>query len=370
MDYLKPYRVIEELYRTLCVRQHLRTLRSNLREESFFPELERKSLPARLADNLRWYLLHGEVTPYYNSFGFDVKGLRDQSQYLSSRRFRLDRNGEDMSLDSIYGCRYLCVLRDKLLFSAYMSAALGARYVPGDVGRLLPDGSVVPWGTGSDGRLPLAEFLAGRQEDLFIKKLAGACGDGCYLVEKPGSGPVVNGEAMSAAEFSRLLLGSEYVIQLRLAQHEVLSRLNPSCLNTIRIVTILGRKSGEPNILGQFLRLGVGTVMDNRAEGGIAVRVDDEGVLRGDGFGHHFRCAVHPVTGTVFEGIRLPFWHEAVQLVLDAHRALKDIPSIGWDVAITPDGPVLVEGNDDYELCGIQDTAGGMRERWNALHAL
>ena len=376
MDYLKPYRVLEELLRTLHFPAQWRQLRLNLREPGFFPELPRKSLPARLADNLRWYLLHGEISPYYNSFGFDVKGLRDQRTYLPSRRFRLERNGEDMSLDSIYGCRYLCVLRDKLLFSAWMGRALGARFVPEDLGLLRADGAVSlreglrdASGAPLPAALPLAAFLAAWRGDFFMKKLAGACGDGCCLVETAGEGALrVNGGEMTAEAFTAGLLGSEYVLQRRIRQHEALSRLNPSCVNTIRIVTILGRKSGEPRMLGQFLRLGVDSVMDNRATGGLAVRVDDEGVLRGDGFGHHFRCAAHPVTGAVFEGVRLPFWPEAVQLVLDAHNALRDIPSVGWDVAITPDGPVLVEGNDDYELCGIQDTAGGVREKWIRLH--
>ena len=55
--------------------------------------------------------------------------------------------------------------------------------------------------------------------------------------------------------------------------------------------------------------------------------------------------SAHPKTKIPFEGVRLPFWAEACHLV--RQTAVKFIPirTIGWDVALTPDGPVIVEGN-------------------------
>jgi hypothetical protein len=53
----------------------------------------------------------------------------------------------------------------------------------------------------------------------------------------------------------------------------------------------------------------------------------------------------HPETGLPFEGFKLPLWHEAIEML--SRAALKFLPmrTIGWDVALTPDGPVIVEGN-------------------------
>lgn len=367
MDILRLYRSVFECRLVFYLRGHLATLRTNLREDSFFPERERKSYPVRLADNIRWYILHGEINPYYNSYGFDVKGLRDQRRYLAYRRFRIERNNGNLALSSAYGYNYICVLRDKVLFSSYMAGVLGARYVPENIGRLLPDGTVHRFGA-EHAPAPLHEILAAESGDLFIKKLNGQCGEGCFLLENAAERDlVVNGEPMTVEEFLRHTAGSEFVVQRRISQHEALEKLNPSCLNTVRIVTILGRSGGRPVIFGQFLRLGVDSVMDNRAAGGIAVRIDDGGVLRGDGFGHHFRCRAHPVTGEIFDGRPIPFWTDIQQLVFKAHDALRDIPAIGWDVAVTPTGPLLIEGNDNWELCGFQDTAGGMKERWRRL---
>ena len=41
---------------------------------------------------------------------------------------------------------------------------------------------------------------------------------------------------------------------------------------------------------------------------------------------------------------------------------LKDIHSIGWDIAFTENGPIFIEGNDNWEITGIQATNGGMKE--------
>ena len=66
-----------------------------------------------------------------------------------------------------------------------------------------------------------------------------------------------------------------------------------------------------------------------------------------DGFG--FRAGDrHPRTGAALDGIEMPGWHEVRELVLRAARAFGALRTVGWDVAMTPDGPVLVEGNSLY----------------------
>jgi len=368
MDYSKIGRMVYETRLTLSLRNVYRNICRIIRQDSFFPHLERKCVARRALDLILWYLRYKEINYYYHSYGFDIKGLRDQSSYLPYREFRIVRDNDNLASTSPYSYTRVCILRDKVLFSSYFSKLLGAQYVPTDLGRLTPDGMVHSWNEQSHSiQLSLTDFLAAQSGDLFIKKLTGECGDSCYCLENltPGSSTlIINHTPITTETFCAELRGSEYIIQQRISQHSSLSVLNPSCVNTIRIVTIIGKNSKIPRVFAHFLRLGIDSVVDNRATGGIAVLIDENGILRGNGFGHRFIFAEHPITKHQFEGYQLPYWSEVQQLVLSAHDALKDIPSIGWDVAITPSGPILLEGNDNWEICGVQDTMGGIKARW------
>ena len=41
----------------------------------------------------------------------------------------------------------------------------------------------------------------------------------------------------------------------------------------------------------------------------------------------------------------MPCWPELAALALKAHRLVPERVIIGWDMAITPEGPSLLEGN-------------------------
>ena len=53
----------------------------------------------------------------------------------------------------------------------------------------------------------------------------------------------------------------------------------------------------------------------------------------------------HPITGVRFEGFEIPFFNEAVDLCKRAAMVVPQVQYVGWDVAITPSGPVIIEGN-------------------------
>jgi hypothetical protein len=47
-------------------------------------------------------------------------------------------------------------------------------------------------------------------------------------------------------------------------------------------------------------------------------------------------------------------WDAVLALAISAHRVFSQFPSVGWDVAITSDGPVLMEGNYDWGVNLVQ----------------
>ena len=140
------------------------------------------------------------------------------------------------------------------------------------------------------------------------------------------------------------------LVQTRLLQHPVLAALNPSCINSVRLVTYISR-SGSPDVCSAMLRCGVGgSPVDNVSVGGLAVgirRID--GVVTGNGQLFQPRksqvFARHPDTGQVFEGVQIPFWDRCREVCLQAAAVFPELPLAAWDLAITPDGPVFMEGN-------------------------
>ena len=90
-----------------------------------------------------------------------------------------------------------------------------------------------------------------------------------------------------------------------------------------------------------------GNYVDNSHSGGISIAVKEDGTLYETGkqlsTGREFTN--HPSTGFEFSTLQIPYFEAAKELVLRAHQCLYSINSVGWDVAITPYGPVIVEGN-------------------------
>jgi glutathione synthase/RimK-type ligase-like ATP-grasp enzyme len=100
-------------------------------------------------------------------------------------------------------------------------------------------------------------------------------------------------------------------------------------------------------------------VVDNMHRGGLAAPVEiGTGVLGvASGYataGSAGRHTHHPVSGGAIEGRRLPMWEQARELACQAHRAFPPRLLVGWDIAVTPTGPVLVEGNEQPGVDGLQ----------------
>jgi len=137
----------------------------------------------------------------------------------------------------------------------------------------------------------------------------------------------------------------EYVVQ-----HPALMELSPSGLNTVRIFTQIHQ--GEVRFLGARFRISVNSAVDNMGAGNLAAPVDLEtGVVTGPGVYSDITKEdqdVHPVTGKRITGFTLPYWKEVTEL---SRRAALHVPgnrSVGWDIAITEDGPELIEGNHNW----------------------
>jgi hypothetical protein len=129
-----------------------------------------------------------------------------------------------------------------------------------------------------------------------------------------------------------------------------LASLAGTTLSTLRLVTYNDVK-GHITPFVAVQRMGTASAAaDNFARGGIAARVNDDGVLAPRAAMRHpvagfTELESHPDTGRRIGGFRLPHWNDSLALARRAHVLYPGVPFIGWDVAVLEDGPVLLEGN-------------------------
>jgi hypothetical protein len=176
--------------------------------------------------------------------------------------------------------------------------------------------------------------------------------DGMMCLPERCPGPAAFFDRIQARGYARFC----WILQQRETVHPELREIMlGDGLGTIRIHSALA-PSGEVLLRWPTLKIPpIGSsVSDNwhsGRRGGLLVPVDlDTGTL-GRAVGRDrdgARCrlfSVHPRTGAEIEGRRVPCWPAMVELVRRAARALSELPALGWDIAITPRGPVIIETN-------------------------
>ena len=129
-------------------------------------------------------------------------------------------------------------------------------------------------------------------------------------------------------------------------QHPGMNVLCPASVNTLRIMTF--NDHGKSRILWMGLRIGNGVhAVDNFHARGMVVGIDPEtGRLIGNAVNtDNEEFSHHPTTGVQIDGFQIPCFEEAKELVLKAALESDKILVVGWDVAISENGPLIIEGN-------------------------
>lgn len=258
------------------------------------------------------------------------------------------------------------LLEDKWVTELYLSK-LGLP-VPGSYGLFHPVCGVAVDG----GPLKTAEDLLGvipfiPEQRLVLKPRGGRQGHNIIIARlkrgADGEADVItSGGYVPLAEFIRTLPGdafSDYdggyhgwLIQPYIEQHPFMLELNPYTVNTFRVITFVDADGGCKIHLAA-LRLGRrGSSADNWDKGGLSVGIDIQTGRLGQGV---FKPAYggiwhsrHPDTDAEIEGRIIPGWASVLEICERAALAVSGIRSVGWDIALTPDGPLIIEGNAEW----------------------
>lgn len=198
-------------------------------------------------------------------------------------------------------------------------------------------------------------FLDNCSVDKFIEWVRGKD----YIIAKPNEGVAGRGiEKINVKDYNNLNELYSYLKKKKLdlvedfiKQHDEMNRMNPSSVNTIRVITVTDDANDKTDIIYSFFRIGVGSHIDNFSAGGIAAPIDVKtGKVRGPGISKCYskNYERHPRTNVMIDGFEIPFWNDVISLVIKASRVVPQVRTVGWDIAITENGPELIEGNDNW----------------------
>lgn len=138
------------------------------------------------------------------------------------------------------------------------------------------------------------------------------------------------------------------VVEQVVENHPDIAKVYPKALNTVRMITLIG-DDGKAHLLFAAQKFGLaGRFVDVF---GMHSMVDlDTGIIH---YPFHsgstylnLDYTVHPDTGYDLKDFKVPYFDEAKEMILKAALVVPQMRYIGWDVAITPNGPLIIEGNN------------------------
>lgn len=247
----------------------------------------------------------------YINFDFDKLTEEERSTYLT--------NGYMENFIKIFNdAEGLKKFKDKSVFDSIYKEYLKRDYLSTE--NLSPDS--------------LRNFIKGK-EKIVYKPLDLSLGQGFKIIDCNDSLESIYKDIKE----QKIGIIEDYIIQ-----HPELNKI-ASSVNTIRVVTFNTGKDCQ--IISACLRMGVGKSVDNFCAGGIAAGIDLKtgkvNTTAIDKKKHRYK--EHPISKVKLEGFQIPYWNEVIKLVKKCYNLVPEVRYIGFDVAITKEGPIIVEGN-------------------------
>ena len=195
-----------------------------------------------------------------------------------------------------------------------------------------------------------------KASSIFAKPIAGYGGRDCFKLDAG----MLSTDCLADVYYK--ISSSKYLFQETIVQHPLISAIYSHSINTLRIHACI-YKNGQIELISIMMKFGSnGKYVEAGGLGTILISVDmDTGKLGpyawknfewgGDKYIHH------PDTGFEFAGFIVPHF-EAAKDMVKAAAAFLPYRLVGWDLAITEEGPILIEGNHDFGFYGAQIAEG------------
>jgi hypothetical protein len=209
------------------------------------------------------------------------------------------------------------------------------------------------------------ELISNEYSKLFVKPVNGQGGYGMYIFNRDHNGKYFtkNKDEFNEEFLNKIGSMNDYIIQPGLEQDHEIAKIYPHSINTCRIAT--ENINGNIRVLCATLRMGRGGMqIDNGSQGGVILKIDvDTGNLsdyftteQSEYFDKHPDTNFDPKNSTISN------WNEVKQFVTESARKLLQFTYLGWDIALTTNGPSAIETNLCFGLDHFQVPMGGLRE--------
>lgn len=306
-------------------------------------ELRRSGLKASVADGLRMYglaMLRNVPPVEYVLYGFHNPVHRATSgEYLywtdtpALQRLNRLRGADNADVQDKARFAALCQAAD-LPHVALLAEIRCGRQVAGTPLEALP------------------------QRELWVKPVAGSQGRGSQGWSFDGQDTYRSGDqVLSAEQWRSRLLASDCIVQERLTNHPDLQPVTNGAAAVLRLTTVADR-AGNVTLIGAGTGLPFGSQQTTTGAVACALSLETGAIVSSLGRRNE-PVDLHPDTGQAFAGFLMPLWQDCVALVARAHReAFSRFATLGWDVVITPEGPLLLEANSGWNPIGLQFNFG------------
>lgn len=343
---MKLYKKIKQYWRGW---ELSRITPETVKELSLYPECPQKSL-RQIRSELFWLYrnpkrsswVFKDTTQNYFDMGLDRKG-ENIRKYVFSAELHIARIKKQPLTAAI--------LNDKWVTSQYLQSC----------GIATTNSIVVKTPFVTDEEV-LSKIKQSGETKFFAKIMDGFQGRGAFPFTMIGNEFIIDGKTISEADLVKRLDG--YIVESLIDQHEALNEICPHTVSSLRVVTVCNEDNVD--VVISLLFMGAGDAhTSNLFQGGIMLSVNESGEVGEVGVKakiNRGRYRQHPDTGFVFKGFKVPYWKEVTELAKNAHKCFPKIHSIGWDIAITKNGPIIIEGNRHWVTCPFQFVNGPGRE--------
>lgn len=300
------------------------------RRARFTARAHRKSYPLVLADMLWSAARHRVAFNDYIEFDFAILSRAERATWVTSPlTLELSNRYDDPE--------HVHHFHHKVEFNRLFDRFLGRE-----------------WLEVSDGNAEQLRAFAERHPTFIAKVPVSKSGAG---VRRYDAAEISDWDAFHADLIAR----DELLVEELIQQHDDLAAVCAGTANTTRVTTFV-KDNGSVAIVNMAQKFGRGQVSDQGAFGGFYTALHEDGRAMGMGYDVHGHLyETHPDSGYRIADFRLPMIDEVRAFITEAALVVPQVRYVGWDIVVTPSGPVLVEGNWGAGVFENKPTATGIR---------